>query len=110
MAADKRRSNEDEYFARLDADLLRTTRQMETAKAQEAERKLHLMKCPKDGHDLASSELHGVQIDLCVHCGGFWLDKGELEVLVKHEEHGLLSRVFQDVRAALARTRGSTGG
>ena len=38
------------------------------------------MKCPKDGYDLSSSEFHGVQIDTCPHCGGMWLDAGELQM------------------------------
>jgi Zn-finger nucleic acid-binding protein len=42
-----------------------------------------------------------VEVDVCQHCGGFWLDKGELEVLIAHDEKGLLRRVFRDVTAAL---------
>ena len=97
--------NEDEYFARLDAELIKTTRAMEIAKAQEAERRLHYMKCPKDGYDLVTTELHGVQVDFCAHCSGFWLDEGELAEIIKGEESSLLARVFTDVRAALARAR-----
>jgi Zn-finger nucleic acid-binding protein len=59
------------------------------------------MKCPKDGYDLATRTLHGVEVDVCQHCGGFWLDKGELEVLIAHDDKGLLRRVFRDVAAAL---------
>jgi len=43
-----------------------------------------------------------VEVDVCHHCGGFWLDKGELEVLIAHDEKGLLRRIFRDVTAALA--------
>jgi hypothetical protein len=97
--------NEDEYFAKLDAELLKTTRQLETTKTQDAERRSHHMKCPKDGYDLVATDRHGVQVDVCSHCGGFWLDAGELATLAKAEDKGLLSRVFDDVRAALARAK-----
>jgi Zn-finger nucleic acid-binding protein len=102
MSPHKPHKNEDEYFVKRDAELLKTTHEMETVKAQQAARRQHLMKCPKDGYDLATKTLHGVQIDACPHCGGFWLDKGELEVLIAHDEKGLLRRVFRDVTAALA--------
>jgi hypothetical protein len=97
--------NEDEYFAKLDAELIKSTRAIETAKTQEAERRRHYMKCPKDGYDLVTSELHGVQIDFCAHCSGFWLDSGELAEIIKTEQSGVLGRVFVDIRAALARAR-----
>jgi len=105
MTTDKPSRNEDEYFAKRDAELIKTTRAIELARIQEETRKQHLMKCPKDGHDLATQEMQGVQVDLCTHCGGLWLDKGELETLIAHEEHGgVLGRIFSDVRAALGRS------
>jgi len=103
---DKPSRNEDEYFAKLDAELLQAAQKRAQQQAAEAARRTHYMKCPKDGYDLTHSTLHGVEIDLCGHCGGFWLDDGELETLSQAEDKGLLGRVFGDVRAALARTRG----
>jgi uncharacterized protein len=41
---------------------------------------LHCSRC--DGHMLAQDVKHGdlhVEIDRCAHCGGIWLDKGEIE-------------------------------
>jgi hypothetical protein len=106
MSPDKKPSrNEDEYFAKLDAELIKTTRSIQTAKAQEAERRQHYMKCPKDGYDLVAMDLHGVQIDFCAHCSGFWLDSGELAEIIKADQTSILARVFTDVRAALARAR-----
>lgn len=89
--------NEDEYFAKLDAELLARTRAREHQERDEAERRSHYMKCPKTGHDLVTISLHGVQVDTCQHCGGMWLDAGELDTLLKHEEPGLLRKVFGDV-------------
>lgn len=104
MTTDKPSRNEDEYFVKQDAELLRKQRAQAEAAAREAERKTHYMKCPKDGYDLTTIERHGVQVDFCAHCGGLWLDKGELELLEEREgQGGILGRIFGDVRAALGR-------
>jgi Zn-finger nucleic acid-binding protein len=100
MKQDKPSRNEDEYFAREDAELLRKQRERVHSAAVEAERKSHFMKCPKDGFDLASRDYHGVQIEACPHCGGMWLDAGEIEA-VAHEDHPtVLGRVLSDAFAA----------
>src|SRR5688572_3501984 len=104
MKQDKPSRNEDEYFAREDAELMRKQRERAHAAAVEAERKTHYMKCPKDGYDLTSSEYHGVQIETCPHCGGMWLDAGELEA-VAHEEHSnVLTRVLSDALSTFRRS------
>jgi uncharacterized protein len=104
MKSDKPSRNEDEYFAREDAELMRKQRERAHSAAVEAERKTHYMKCPKDGYDLTSSEYHGVQIETCPHCGGMWLDAGELEA-VAHEDHStVLGRVLSDAFAAFRRS------
>jgi Zn-finger nucleic acid-binding protein len=104
MKADKPSRNEDEYFAREDAELLRKQRDRAHAAATEAERRTHYMKCPKDGYDLTSSEYHGVQIETCPHCGGMWLDAGELQT-VAHEDHpSLLTRVLSDALSTFRRS------
>ena len=100
MSTEKPSRNEDEYFAQQNAELLRKQREKMEAAAQEAERKSHYMKCPKDGHDLAGSEHHGVQIETCPHCGGMWLDAGELEALSQEERPALITRVLSDALAA----------
>jgi Zn-finger nucleic acid-binding protein len=110
MKQDKPSRNEDEYFAREDAELLRRQRERANAASLDAERKSHYMKCPKDGYDLASSEYHGVQIEMCPHCGGMWLDAGELQA-VAHEDHpSLLGRVLTDALSAFRRVPWSSRG
>jgi uncharacterized protein len=104
MKSDKPSRNEDEYFAREDAELMRKQRERAHSAAVEAERKTHYMKCPKDGYDLTSSEFHGVQIETCPHCGGMWLDAGELQA-VAHEDHPtVLGRVLSDAFSAFRRS------
>ncbi|HEV2085004.1 MAG TPA: zf-TFIIB domain-containing protein [Gemmatimonadales bacterium] len=110
MKQDRPSRNEDEYFAREDAELRRKQRERAHTEAVEAERKTHFMKCPKDGYDLANREYHGVQIETCPHCGGMWLDAGQLDA-VAHEEHPtMLGRVLTDALAAFRRSPRMGGG
>jgi uncharacterized protein len=102
---DKPSRNEDEYFVKQDAELLRKQRAQAEAAARDAERKTHYMKCPKDGYDLASSTYHGVQIETCPHCGGMWLDAGEIDAVAHEERPALLTRVLSDAFGTLRRAR-----
>jgi Zn-finger nucleic acid-binding protein len=104
MKQEKPSRNEDEYFAREDAELLRKQRERAQAAAAEAERKSHYLKCPKDGYDLASSEYHGVQIETCPHCGGMWLDAGELKAVAHDEHSNVLTRVLSDALSTFRRS------
>jgi Zn-finger nucleic acid-binding protein len=104
MTTDKPSRNEDEYFVKQDAELLRKQRADADAAAREAERRTHYMKCPKDGYDLVSSTYHGVQIETCPHCGGMWLDAGELDAVAHEERPALLTRVLADAFTSLGRT------
>jgi hypothetical protein len=81
MATDNTPSrNEEEYFARLDAELRKNLR--ERADAERAARvAADRNKCPRDGSALTPRETRHVTIDECSQCGGIWLDKGELEIL-----------------------------
>ena len=106
MTIEKPSKNEDEYFTLLDQELLTKQRELAEAARLAAERRSHLMKCPKDGYDLESRDFHGVQIERCLHCGGIWLDTGELEAIEAHEDHtGLLGRIVNDVLIALGGDR-----
>jgi Zn-finger nucleic acid-binding protein len=40
------------------------------------------MNCPACGNAMIALELADVEVDHCVHCGGVWLDTGELELLL----------------------------
>lgn len=87
--------NEEEYFARVDADLrkeLRARADAERAARVAAERN----KCPRDGSTLVSRESNHVTIDQCPTCEGIWLDKGELEILAagKAEHTGFVGSLL----------------
>ena len=109
MEEKKPSRNEDEYFVKQDAELLRKQRLQAESAAREAERKTHYMKCPKDGYDLTSSIYHAVQIETCPHCGGMWLDAGEIDAVAHEERPALLTRVLNDaflsIRASTRRAR-----
>ena len=80
--------NEDEYFAKHDAELLKARRHQLDERRQSQERASHYMKCPKCGADLKEQTFHHLKIDVCPDCKGTWLDAGEIEMLghVKRNE------------------------
>ena len=95
---DKPSKAEDEYFAKQEIERRKKWAQEQSAKmaTEEKERikQQHYMKCPKCGMDLKEIDLHGVKVDQCANCGGIYLDAGELDELAKHEDKGLVGRVF----------------
>lgn len=73
--------NEDEYFAKQDAELIKAQRAKLDAERAAVQKSTHFMKCPKDGSDLQEQELASVKVDVCPTCKGMWLDAGELEIV-----------------------------
>jgi uncharacterized protein len=94
--------NEQEYFARQEAELRRKlATEREAAMQQEErdrERELHYMKCPKCGMHLEEIAFGDVKVDKCFSCEGMWLDAGELELLQK-KEPGFISRLVGSLRS-----------
>lgn len=87
--------NEDEYFARLDADLRKELRKKADAE-RAAQNAADRNKCPRDGTPMVSKESNHVTIDQCPTCEGIWLDKGELEILAagKAENTGFVGSLL----------------
>ena len=79
--------NEDEYFAKQDAELMKQMRAKLDKERQAQERQSHFMKCPKDGADLEEQEMGPIKVDVCPDCKGIWFDGGELEMM-KHAKKG----------------------
>ncbi|HWV39619.1 MAG TPA: zf-TFIIB domain-containing protein [Vulgatibacter sp.] len=95
-------SNEEEYFARENAEKLRKLaleRSRELAQAQKEEMKrLHWMRCPKCGMELQTVEFRGVDIDRCFSCGATVFDAGELEKLgVTEEKSGAIMKSILNI-------------
>jgi uncharacterized protein len=82
MPTDEKPSrNEDEYFARQNAELIREMRAKLDAERKKAALSAHLEKCPRCGGGLKEQHIEDVKIDECQDCGGVWLDRGELDQL-----------------------------
>ena len=93
--------NEEEYFAKLEAERMER-KKAELAKLNaDAERKSHYLRCPKCGGHLVTEEFHRVQIDRCPECQGVWLDQGEIDAVMAHEDKGLLSRALGEFMGSL---------
>lgn len=80
--------NEDEYFAKQDAELLKQMRAKLDQERDEQERKAHYMKCPKCGADLKEEDHGQVKVDICPECGGMWLDAGEMDLMRQVQKSG----------------------
>jgi hypothetical protein len=61
------------------------------------------MKCPKDGYDLTAATYHGVQIETCPHCGGMWLETGELDAVAHEDRPSVFTRVLSDALSTFLR-------
>ncbi len=89
--------NENEYFARQDAEWLKSQRaRLDAERAVKAKVKTTGMKCPRCDGNLMEREYHDVRIDVCDGCRGVWLDRGELHMLA-HVEDAALLRVIHEI-------------
>src|SRR4026208_2340605 len=79
------RAKEDIYFAERDRELLeklrRDLRRVETSEETP---------CPKRSGNLEGYTFQGMALDRCHTCDGIWLDKGELEMIVRKINRGPL--------------------
>ncbi len=104
---EKPSKNEDEYFARRDAELLRQQRPQLERVAAAAARRSHSVKCPQCGDDLISGAWHGFQLAQCTNCHGPWVDAAEAECVPALPEPNILGRVFGAVRRGVSGARGA---
>ncbi|MEX0692594.1 MAG: zf-TFIIB domain-containing protein [Gemmatimonadales bacterium] len=95
--SEKPSRNEEEYFARQEAERLQKLRQSAEKERVSAAREAHYMKCPKCGADLAHEDLHGIEVDRCLDCQGVWLDHGETERLLATRDAGGVGKIFQSL-------------
>jgi hypothetical protein len=88
------RAQEDDYFRKLDQELMVALREKNAEEIEQAIRTYTRMRCPKCGEPLEATLDHRTLVDACPGCGGIWLDKGEWEGLVGPKEDGWLQRLF----------------
>jgi TFIIB-like protein len=72
------KAKEDIFFAARDRELVEKLR-AQACKVDRAET-FRCVKCPGK---LEGYSFHGITLDRCQECGGVWLDKGELEAIVR---------------------------
>jgi len=95
--------NEEEYFAKREAERIKTLKSTAQIEAKLAERRSHFMKCPRCGADLRVEHFSGIEVERCPECLGIWFDSHEAERLVEANESkgvgGLFRAIVQAVRA-----------
>jgi Zn-finger nucleic acid-binding protein len=75
------RAQEDIYFAAKDRELIEKLKaQLKKIERPATENQFQCPKCPRQ---LESYEFMQFTLDHCPGCGGLWLDKGELEGILK---------------------------
>ena len=81
------KAKEDIYFAERDRELIEKLRsQLKKTSREEASR----VACPKCPGKLESYTFQGVVLDRCSECEGMWLDRGELEAIIRRITRGPL--------------------
>ncbi|HEY7219081.1 MAG TPA: zf-TFIIB domain-containing protein [Candidatus Binatia bacterium] len=80
------RAKEDIYFAERDREILENLR----ARLRKVEKAANELHCPKCSGALESYTFEGVLLDRCHECGGVWMDRGELEAVVRKISRGPL--------------------
>ena len=97
--ARKTTENEDEYFAREDAERLRKLHAEEQARLAQHEkdalRTLHAGRCSNCGAMMVPEKAGAVQILHCPACGGAFLDRRAWEFMHQHAEpHRIVEAVL----------------
>lgn len=94
---EKGKSEEEAWFNANEQELIKKARQQKEAERarkradedgqkREDLKKLHWLKCPKCGHDMAEKNFDGITLDECSDCGGLYFDDGELEQLLSKKQ------------------------
>ncbi|HYA30180.1 MAG TPA: zf-TFIIB domain-containing protein [Acidobacteriota bacterium] len=80
------RAQEDIYFAERERDLIAKLK----GKLQKVAKAAVHLRCPKCPGQLETYTFQGYVLDRCDQCGGIWMDKGELEGVVRKVSRGPL--------------------
>ena len=92
-------SEEEEYFARENAEKIRKLAAEQRAHIAESEkaklRQLHHKRCPSCGMELHDVTYRNVKIERCFACNGTFLAAGEFEKLAKAEPKGVMNDVLR---------------
>ena len=80
------RAKEDIYFAERDRELIAKLK----AQLQKVDKTGRELRCPKCPGQLETYTFQGFILDRCQMCGGIWMDRGELEGVVRKISRGPL--------------------
>jgi Zn-finger nucleic acid-binding protein len=80
------RAKEDIYFAERDRELINKLKE-QLRKVDTSGREIH---CPKCSGLFETYSFHEILLDRCSKCGGIWLDKGELDAVIRKVTRGPL--------------------
>ncbi len=83
-------ANEDGYFANKEHELIEDMR-LEFHKAQAARREAEMATCPKCSGKFQKYPFMGFSLDRCESCQGIWLEKGELDGILRQQARGPLA-------------------
>ena len=85
---DKEKAEEDRFVAEQERKALEKLRAQMVAAPKGL--------CPRCGVTLAKKVLDGVTVEACPNCKGFWLDHGELDILVNRKDEAAVTRWLRD--------------
>ena len=89
------RAKEDIFFAARDRELLAKLK----AELQKIDRASARLRCPKCPGSLDGYTFRGFALDRCDQCGGIWMDKGELEGVIRKVSRGPLGEWIDTLTA-----------
>ncbi len=89
------RAKEDIYFAEHDRELIDKLR----AELKKVDRKGSEIHCPKCPGLLETYSFRGIILDRCSKCSGVWMDKGELEAVIRKVTQGPLGAWIDKLKA-----------
>jgi len=88
------RANEDRYFAVKEHELIEGMK-ADFQKVEAARREGQVVNCPKCPGRLEKYRFMGFILDRCESCEGIWLDKGELERILRKAARGPLGAFLE---------------
>lgn len=94
------RAQEDDYFRKLDQELIVALREKNATEVEQAIRTYTRMRCPKCGEPLEETHARRIKVDACPACGGMWLDKETWKVLVGSTESSWIQQLFKGLMRA----------
>ena len=87
------RADEDNFFAAKDHELVDAMK-VEYLARRAARRAIETATCPKCLGKFQKFEILGFIIDRCENCQGVWLNKGELDGILRQKARGPLGAFF----------------